>query len=191
MRTNKLKIIIPLIILLVVAVGAGVFYFVNRKELIDIEISENPYGFEWGISMAEVEAQLSEKGLSKKLDSFQSSQTLSCTEFNFQNITGLDVRVVFLFGDSDQLRDVMYFFEYEDSEVDVSKEEMGLSYEAALDKCFGESVSVVEGEGEYWIGEKALISMLGDYSEKSSVSVCFSDANAYMELVEALKALKE
>ncbi len=186
MRTNKLKIIIPLIILLVVAVGAGVFYFVNRKELIDIEISENPYGFEWGISMAEVESQLSEKGLSKKLDSVQSKIMLSCTEYNFQDIVGLNVRVVFMFNDTDQLTDVAYFFEYEDDEVDVSIEEMQMSFEAALNEKYGEYIEF-DDLAKHWIGEKMFVTML---EREGRFTVEFTDVNSEPDIVDALKALK-
>ena len=63
---NKLKIIIPItLVVIIAAIAAGIFLFVG-KDKNNIEVSELQFGLEWGTDRAEVEKKLNEAGCEKE-----------------------------------------------------------------------------------------------------------------------------
>lgn len=190
----KKIIIITIIIALVAIIGTTIFIFhsknnANEKEPYDFnfEITENPYGFQWGMSIDEVEDKIKEIGLTKVKNI---NTTIVCNGYDFQNISGLNVKVFFLFDKDKELTDIMYSFDFTNTSFDFTSSEFSEAYKKELSNVFGKEIKHPEQKenATYWLGDKTFITALN--SSENKISFTFTDITSQPALVDDLKLLK-
>jgi len=203
---NK-KFIIPIIIVVLVAIVVVLVFLVHNsnknKEAepynFNFKIPEQPYGFQWGMSMEEVDDKLLENGLFKKR---QLINSIICYDYDYLNITDLTVKVYFIFNDDRQLTDIRFHFDFSDASIyyaeegfypeegfDFTTNELLVAYKNELNNMFGEGIPNPEDiDHTFWVVEDMIIDLY-DVSE-NSFYVSYKDAESYPDIVSKLKLLK-
>ena len=200
---NKLKIIIPItLVVIIAAIAAGIFLFVG-KDKNNIEVSELQFGLEWGTDRAEVEKKLNEAGCEKenvlKDESGLKNPPLFYKINDFAGIEEADVRAMIMFDDG-KLTTICYVANIKDeiegttglSEDVVS--DIKEKYEDALNDTFGKSISGeemgYEEDSRYWMTDKTIISVSTSFNK---LYIDYSHKNEYKKsdpgLVEMLEKL--
>lgn len=194
---NKLKIIIPItLVVIVAAVAACIFLFVG-KDKNNIEVSELQFGLEWGTDRAEVEKKLNEAGYEKEnFFEFDSQDPpLSYIINNFAGIEGVNVRVMSFFTDG-KLTDINYIaYVKDETERPIGLPEDVVSdikekYEDALNDTFGKSTTSEEMgyDTRYWMTDKTIISVS---TILGNLHIGYTDKNTLKKLNPGLVEMLE
>lgn len=182
---NKLKIIIPLIIILLI-VCVGIYRFSVKNEIGNIEAVEIPFGLEWGMNQQEFRQAMSNQLYMEDeslLDSFFSYKVA-----NFLGIEGANATVALRTNEQGELVYIQCSFSsnemYDMTTSPKMLDQLKKAFEEAYEKNCQEVLTAssdIFGDTYYYVYDQTLVSI---YADEEHLYITFEDKSD--ESVQAL-----
>lgn len=188
MKQSSKSITIMAIIILLVVGGFSAISMYNYQKVPMIEISESPFGIQWGADKGTVVNAMSAQGFELMERDEENDYRVVYLLHNYQGVEGADGYAIFTFDESFLLADILLQFTTSDfangfcSEDKVN--EMYKIFRKSLDAKY-EKMPYDSLEGyEYWKGENLFTTLF--YQKSESVLVLYTQKDSVAERAEEL-----
>ncbi len=188
MKQNSKSIIIMAIIIFLVVGGFSAISMYNYQKVPMIEITESPFGIQWGTDKEAVENTMAAQGYEWKASDEENANRMVYFLYDYQGVEGADGYAIFTFDESLILTDVLLQFTTADfANGSCSQDMVNMLYKSfrkSLDAKY-EKMSYDSLDGyEYWKGENLFTTLF--YQESEAVFVLYSQKDAVAERAEEL-----
>ena len=156
MKKSKLKIIIPIIVLLVAIAGVAT-YFIIRNNKVKVDLNELRFNLKWGRERADVDSIMyRQDGINKK--TVDERLGLAYEFEDFLGVKGADGGIIMRFTEDDELCAIMYTFSKAESKALTKIME---SIEEEINAQYGECINIAGTK--MWNDDTTVVSIVGDH----------------------------
>lgn len=156
MKKSKLKIIIPIIVLLVAIAGAAT-YFIIRNNKVKVDLNELRFNLKWGRERTDVDSIMyRQDGINKK--TVDERLGLAYEFEDFLGVKGADGGIIMRFTEDDELCAIMYTFSKAESKALTKIME---SIEEEINAQYGECINIAGTK--MWNDDTTVVSIIDDH----------------------------
>ena len=189
MQKNSKPIIILAVVILLVVVGFSAISMYNYQNLPEVEISESPFGIQWGTDKESVEQTMAAQGYEIKESEKNNPFRMTCILSDYQGIEGANGYAVFTFDESLKFTEVYLQFttpDYANGLCDTNTVDMLYkSFYKCLDRKYEKMPYTSLEDYEYWKGENIFTTLY--YQKSTAVIVLYTQNDTIAERAEELR----
>jgi len=188
MSSKSKPIIIMAIAILLLVVGFSAISMYNYRNVPEVEISESPFGIQWGADKESVESTMAAQGYQIKNTDAETPYRLVYILKDYQGLTGANGCVIFTFDETFKVTEVLLQFTTPDyanglcNAEDINNLYKGF-YKSLNKKYEKMPYNALEGY-EYWKGENLFTTMY--YESSMAVVVLYTQNDTIAERAEEM-----
>lgn len=188
MQKNSKPVIIMAIVILLVVVGFSAISMYNYQNVPEVEISESPFGIQWGADKEIVESAMSAQGYELKTSDVENPYRLVYILRNYQGLAGANGYAIFTFDESLKFTDVLLQFsspDYANGSCEAKTVDMLYkSFCKTLNKKYEKMPYDSLEDYEYWKGENLFSTVF--YLKSEAVLILYSQNDTIAEQTDEM-----